>query len=119
MGIGGDEDEDEDDLDDEEMAYEPDYDGKRGLHIGYRQLTIIDEGDDLQDPPPWGWDDGNDPIGHPRHHHPHAHIRRIASPWTMFPPGNDRGMISNRPYSSMQYLANCSSSSISLSSSPN
>ena len=84
-------------MDDEDVVYEPDYEGEliTGKAIGTTVLTGIAE-DGMPDPP-WGWDTEDDgPItlarGH-RHHHHHHHPARIPSPWTIFPPGIDRGMI--------------------------
>lgn len=75
----GDEEEDDDeDAEDEDVAFEADYD------------------DDEGDVPPWGWDADDEPdLTATRHHHHHHHggTRRIPSPWTIFPPGVDRGVI--------------------------
>ena len=47
--------------------------------------------------PPFSWDVEDEPVvplarGHHQHHH-HGN-RRIPSPWALFPPGIDRGMLS-------------------------
>ena len=74
-----DEEDEEEDAEDEEVAFEADYDDEDG------------------DVPPWGWDEDDEPDipapRHPHHHHTHGAGRRIPSPWTIFPPGADRGVI--------------------------
>ena len=72
-----DDDEDDEDIEEEDVAFDAEFDDEDG------------------DVPPWGWDADDEPDAPaPRHHHHHhGHGRRIPSPWTIFPPGADRGVI--------------------------
>ncbi len=79
--------------DDEDVMYEPDYEGLYPHSLlESRMLTFVDD-DSGMPSMPWGWDAEEPPIarGH-RHHHHHHHNR--GSPWSMFPGGPpDRGML--------------------------
>ena len=91
-----DDEDDEDEMDDEDVIYEPDYEGELKLILVLTfRLTFIDDEVGMPDPP-WGWDPDDEiaiPTRHTHHHNPHP--RRVPNPW-MFPPG-ERGMIGEIP----------------------
>ena len=89
-----DDEDEEDEMDDEDVVYEPDYEGELPLLSGNLPLLrIVDEDTGIPDPP-WGWDPDDElsipARGHAHHHHNHP--RRIPNPW-MYAPG-ERGMMS-------------------------
>lgn len=93
--VDADDDDDEEDMDDEDVVYEPDYQGELILENGISTTVLTAVAEDGMTDPPWGWDTEDDgPITLARaHRHHHHHPARIPSPWTIFPPGMDRGMI--------------------------
>jgi hypothetical protein len=81
-------------MDDEELIYEPDYDGRFPLLEPGIEANEESEEDD--EGPPWGWDQPEfSPIlgsrhsrGPPHLHHHHHH--RGPSPWSSIFPGGSR-----------------------------